>query len=440
MVGVYTIIDARGLTVGFGDPIGPRVFPYLIGTGMIVLSVLLAVATSRGDVAEADAGEDVDLTSPADWVTVGKLVGILVLNLLLVNILGWAITGAGALRGLRLGARQPHAAQGRDRRGGHVGCQLVLLLGSRRPAPSRHPRRDPVMDTLDLLLDGFQNALTPENLMYAAIGVLLGTFVGVLPGIGPAMAVALLLPITYGLDVTQSLIMFAGIYYGGMYGGSTTSILLNTPGESASVMTAIEGNKMAKRGRAAQALATAAIGSFIAGTIGTLLVAFFTPSIAEQAVKIGAPSYFAIMLLSLVLVTSVLGTSKVRGFIGLFMGLTIGLVGLDLSTGQARLTGGMLELADGIDIVVVAVGVFAVGEALWTAAHLRRKPVDVIPTGQPFMGRDDWRRSWGPWLRGTALGLPVRRGAGRRCGDADLPVVHHRAQAGWSQGDRQRVR
>ena len=262
------------------------------------------------------------------------------------------------------------------------------------------------MDTLDLLLDGFQNALTLENLMYAAIGVLLGTFVGVLPGIGPAMAVALLLPITYGLDVTQSLIMFAGIYYGGMYGGSTTSILLNTPGESASVMTAIEGNKMAKKGRAAQALATAAIGSFIAGTIGTLLVAFFTPSIAEQAVKIGAPSYFAIMLLSLVLVTSVLGSSKLRGFIGLFIGLTIGLVGLDLSTGQARLTAGQLELADGIDIVVVAVGVFAMGEAMWTAAHLRRKPIDVIPTGRPFMGRDDWRRSWGPWLRGTALGFP----------------------------------
>src|SRR4029079_11081808 len=132
----------------------------------------------------------------------------------------------------------------------------------------------------------------------------------------------------------------------------------------------------------------------------------FTPTIAEQAVKIGAPTYFAIMLLSLVLVTSALGTSKIRGFIGLFMGLTIGLVGNDLSTGQARLTGGQLELADGIDIVVVAVGVFAMGEAMWTAGHLRRKPGDVIPTGQPFMGRDDWRRSWGPWLRGTALGFP----------------------------------
>ena len=262
------------------------------------------------------------------------------------------------------------------------------------------------MDTLQLLLDGLQAALTPENLLFAAIGVLLGTFVGVLPGIGPAMAVALLLPVTYGLEPTQAFIMFAGIYYGGMYGGSTTSILLNTPGESASVMTAIEGNKMAKKGRAAQALATAAIGSFIAGTIGTLLVAFFTPSLAEQAVKIGAPTYFAMMLLALVLVTAVFGASKLRGFIGLAMGLTIGLVGLDLSTGQARLTGGILQLADGIDIVVVAVGVFAIGEALWIAAHLRRKPIDVIPVGRAFMGREDWGRSWKPWLRGTALGFP----------------------------------
>ncbi len=262
------------------------------------------------------------------------------------------------------------------------------------------------MDTLQLLLDGLQAAITPENLLFASIGVLLGTFVGVLPGIGPAMAVALLLPVTYGLEPTQAFIMFAGIYYGGMYGGSTTSILLNTPGESASVMTAIEGNKMAKKGRAAQALATAAIGSFIAGTIGTLLVAFFTPSLAEQAVKIGAPSFFAMMLLALVLVTAVFGSSKLRGFIGLAMGLTIGLVGLDLSTGQARLTGGILQLADGIDIVVVAVGVFAIGEALWIAAHLRRKPVDVIPVGRAFMGRADWGRSWKPWLRGTALGFP----------------------------------
>lgn len=262
------------------------------------------------------------------------------------------------------------------------------------------------MDSFSLLWDGLANAVTPVNLLYALIGVALGTFIGVLPGIGPAMAVALLLPVTYGLDPVPSFIMFAGIYYGGMYGGSTTSILLNTPGESASVMTALEGNKMAKRGRAAQALATAAIGSFIAGTIGTLLLAFFAPALADVAVDIGAPSYLAVIVLAMVLVTSVLGSSQLRGFIALFIGLTIGLVGLDLNTGQARLSFDQPLLADRLDIVVVAVGIFALGEALWVAAHLRRTPLEVIPVGQPWMGRDDWRRSWKPWLRGTALGFP----------------------------------
>ena len=262
------------------------------------------------------------------------------------------------------------------------------------------------MESLDLLLGGLNAALTPTNLMYAAIGVLLGTFVGVLPGIGPAMAVALLLPVTFGLEPTPAFIMFAGIYYGGMFGGSTTSILLNTPGESASVMTAIEGNKMAKKGRAAQALATAAIGSFVAGTIGTMLVVFFAPALAEVAVEIGAPTYLAITLMAMVLVTSVLGSSRLRGFIALFLGLTIGLVGLDLNTGQPRLSFGMPQLADRMDIVVVAVGVFALGEALWVAAHLRRRPLQIIPVGRPFMGREDWGRSWKPWLRGTALGFP----------------------------------
>ncbi|MDT9591549.1 tripartite tricarboxylate transporter permease [Nocardioides zeae] len=262
------------------------------------------------------------------------------------------------------------------------------------------------MESLSLLADGLGTALTPENLMWAAIGVLLGTFVGVLPGIGPAMAVALLLPVTFGLEPTQAFIMFAGIYYGGMYGGSTTSILLNTPGESASVMTALEGNKMAKKGRAAQALATAAIGSFVAGTIGTLLVVFFAPALAGIAVEIGAPSYLAIMLMAMVLVTSVLGSSRLRGFIALFLGLTIGLVGLDLNTGQPRLSFDQPLLADRLDIVVVAVGIFALGEALWVAAHLRRRPLSVIPVGRPWMGRGDWSRSWKPWLRGTALGFP----------------------------------
>lgn len=275
------------------------------------------------------------------------------------------------------------------------------------------------MGDLGLLWGGLQAAATPENLLFAAVGVLLGTFVGVLPGIGPAMAVALLLPVTFGLEPTQAFIMFAGIYYGGMYGGSTTSILLNTPGESASVMTALEGNAMAKAGRAAQALATAAIGSFIAGTIGTLLVALFAPALAGVAVGIGAPSYTALIVLALVMTTAVLGSSRLRGLVALFLGLSIGLVGLDLNTGQPRLSFGVSQLVDRIDIVVVAVGIFALGEALWVAAHLRRRPLQVIPVGRPWMGRSDWRRSWGPWLRGTAYGFPF---GAVPAGGAEIPT------------------
>ena len=171
------------------------------------------------------------------------------------------------------------------------------------------------MDVWSSLMGGFATALTPENLLYALIGVLLGTAVGVLPGLGPAMTVALLLPVTFALPPESAFIMFAGIYYGGMYGGSTTSILLNTPGESSSVVTAIEGHKMAKAGRAAQALATAAIGSFIAGTIGTVLLVVFAPVVVKFAVSLGNPSYFAIMILSLLAVTAVLGSSRLRGLL-----------------------------------------------------------------------------------------------------------------------------
>src|SRR5918995_1566983 len=173
------------------------------------------------------------------------------------------------------------------------------------------------MNNFDWLLQGFAEAATPMNLLYAVIGVLLGTAVGVLPGIGPAMTVALLLPVTYNVSPSAAFIMFAGIFYGGMYGGSTTSILLNTPGESSSVITAIEGNKMAKAGRAAQALATAAVGSFVAGTIGTALLVFFAPPLARVVVQLGAPSYFALILLALIAVTAVLGNSRLRGFIAL---------------------------------------------------------------------------------------------------------------------------
>jgi putative tricarboxylic transport membrane protein len=275
------------------------------------------------------------------------------------------------------------------------------------------------MESFQFLLNGFATAATPINLLLSLVGVIIGTAVGVLPGIGPAMTVALLLPITYNLEPTGAIIMLAGIFYGGMYGGSTTSILLNTPGESSSVVTAIEGNLMAKGGRAAQALATAAVGSWVAGTIGTLLLAFFAPIVTRFAISLGAPEYFAVMLLAFIAVTAVLGSSRLRGFISLALGLAIGLVGLDSVSGQARLTFGIAQLGDGIDIVVVAVGIFALGEALWVAAHLRRQVGEVIPVGRTWMGKSDFKRSWKPWLRGTALGFPF---GAIPAGGAEIPT------------------
>ncbi|MDG4668156.1 tripartite tricarboxylate transporter permease [Mycobacterium sp. 236(2023)] len=275
------------------------------------------------------------------------------------------------------------------------------------------------MDAMSSLLDGFASALTPTYLLMALIGVLLGTAVGVLPGIGPAMTVALLLPVTFALDPTGAIIMFAGIYYGGMYGGSTTSILLNTPGEASSVMTAIEGNKMARAGRACQALATAAIGSFVAGTIATGLLVLVAPFVVNIALSITPADYFALMVVAFAAVTLVLGTSRIRGLASLGIGLFIGLIGIDASTGQERLTFGIPQLMDGIDVVVVAVGIFALGEALWTAMHLRRKPGQIIPVGRPWMSKKDWSRSWKPWLRGAAIGFPF---GAMPAGGAEIPT------------------
>ncbi len=276
-----------------------------------------------------------------------------------------------------------------------------------------------MVESLGLLLDGFATALSPINLLWAAIGVLLGTAIGVLPGIGPAMAVALLLPVTFALEPTAAFIMFAGIYFGGMFGGSTTSILLNTPGESAAVVAAIEGNPMARKGRGSQALATAAIGHFIGAVVGITLLVLLAPTIADLAVNIGAPDFFAIMMLAFIAVTSVLGSSRIRGFASLLIGLTIGIIGLDEMTGQQRLTFGILHLADGIDVVIVAVGLFAIGESLWVAAHLRRTSGKPIPVGQPWLGADDFRRTWKPWLRGPVIGFPF---GAIPAGGAEIPT------------------
>ena len=191
-------------------------------------------------------------------------------------------------------------------------------------------------ETLSALLTGFSVALAPNNLLWGFIGVTLGTAIGVLPGVGPALTVAMLLPLTVKLEPTGALIMFAGIYYGAMYGGSTTTILLNTPGESASIATALEGNKMAKRGRGGPALATAAIGSFVAGTIATILLTLLAPLVVEVALKFGPTEYFALMVFAFVTVAAVLGSSTVRGLTMLFLGILLGLVGIDDQTRELR--------------------------------------------------------------------------------------------------------
>ena len=263
------------------------------------------------------------------------------------------------------------------------------------------------METFAALMSGFEVALSFNNLLLGFLGVTLGTAVGVLPGVGPALTVALLLPATANFEPTGALIMFAGIYYGAMFGGSTTSILLNTPGESATIVTAMEGNMMAKRGRAGAALSTAAIGSFVAGTIATILLTFVAPLVVNIALKFGPAEYFAVMVLAFTTVSAVLGASPARGLASLFFGLAIGLIGLDSQTGQERFTLGIPELLDGIDVVVVAVGLFAVGETLYVATYLNRQTDSIEQMkGSIWLSKADWARSWKPWLRGTALGFP----------------------------------
>jgi putative tricarboxylic transport membrane protein len=273
---------------------------------------------------------------------------------------------------------------------------------------------------LSHLITGFSVALTPSNLLWGFAGVTLGTMVGVLPGIGPALTVALLLPVTYGLDPTAALIMFAGIYYGAMYGGSTTSILLNTPGESATIVTALDGHQMARSGRGGAALATAAIGSFVAGTLGTLALSITAPLMVRMALSFGSAEYFALMVLAFVMVTTVLGGASLAGWMSLFLGLALGSVGIDSLSGQARLTFGIPYLLDGIDPIVVAIGLFAVGETLWVVSRGPESD-EIIPVrGSLLMTREEWSRSWKPWLRGAAIGFPI---GALPAGGAELPTL-----------------
>jgi putative tricarboxylic transport membrane protein len=262
------------------------------------------------------------------------------------------------------------------------------------------------METWSNLLQGFSVAGTPINLMWAFFGCFLGTAIGVLPGLGPAVTIAMLLPITTQVDPTASMIFFAGIYYGAMYGGSTTSILLNTPGETGSMITALEGFRMAKNGRAGAALATAAIGSFVAGTIATILVTLFAPYLANYAVKLGPPEYFCLAVLAFTTVSAVLGSDSLRGVVALFVGLAIGLVGIDQIDGVARYTADIPELMDGLEVVLIAVGLFAIGETLYTVMYEGGIKSTLNRMGSLYMSKSDWKRSWPAWLRGTAIGFP----------------------------------
>jgi putative tricarboxylic transport membrane protein len=264
------------------------------------------------------------------------------------------------------------------------------------------------METLRLLLDGFSNALALHHLGWALAGATLGTAIGVLPGIGPALTVAVLLPVTFTLDPTSAFIMFGGIYSGAMYGGSTTSILLNTPGETGSIATAIDGYEMARQGRGAAALTTAAIGSFVAGTLATMALTVFAPLLARTALRFGPAEYFALTLVAFTMVSTLLGPSVVKGLFSLFLGLATGLVGIDQLTGDARFSFGIPQLLDGIDVIILVIGLFAVGETLFQASRRDQAEAQAVVlhdfTG---MSRDEWRRSWKSWLRGTAIGFPL---------------------------------
>ena len=270
------------------------------------------------------------------------------------------------------------------------------------------------MDLLANLQLGFATALSPVNVLYCFVGVLLGTLVGVLPGIGPTATIAMLLPITFNFEPVTSLIMLAGIYYGAQYGGSTTAILINLPGESSSAVTAIDGYQMARQGRAGPALATAALGSFFAGTVATFVLVLFAPPLARIALQFGPPEYFSLIVLGLVASIALAHGSVVKALAMIVLGLLFGAVGQDVYTGTPRFTFGQRELYSGINFVSVAVGIFGVAEILRNLETEQTRTVLVKAVSNLWLSRDDFRRIIWPVLRGTGLGsvLGVLPGGG----------------------------
>jgi len=271
------------------------------------------------------------------------------------------------------------------------------------------------MELLHNLAVGFGVAMTPANLGFAFIGAMVGTLIGVLPGIGPIATIAMLLPLTFHLEPTSGLIMLAGIFYGAQYGGSTTAILVNLPGETSSVVTCIDGHQMARQGRAGAALAVAALASFFAGCVSTALIATFAPPLAVVGQSFGSPEYFSLMLVGLIAAVVLAHGSVTKAVAMIILGLLVGLVGTDGNTGGTRFTFGIRELTDGIDVATLAIGVFGVGEIISNLSQseqhrsvVSQKITRLWPTA------DDFRRSWPATLRGTALGsaLGVLPGGG----------------------------
>jgi len=261
------------------------------------------------------------------------------------------------------------------------------------------------MDVLQSIMLGFSVALTPTNLFYAFFGSLVGTVIGILPGIGPLCTIAMILPTTFGMNPTSAMIMMAAVYYGAQYGGSTTSILLNIPGESASVMTTLDGYQMARQGRAGVALATAAISSFFAGTVGVIGLMLLAPPLAKIALKFGPPEYFSLMLLGLTTIIFLGGKSIVKSMISIILGLLLAIVGMDPMGGVNRFTVDRLELMDGINFIVVVMGLFGIGEVLVSAEErmkitiLKTKLSGLIPTLK------DWKEGTGATIRGSVIGF-----------------------------------
>ncbi len=262
------------------------------------------------------------------------------------------------------------------------------------------------MDTFQYILNGFVTATEPMNLLYTFLGCLMGTMIGVLPGIGPSAGIALLIPITFGMNPTSALIMMAGIYYGAMYGGSLTSILINVPGESASVMTCLDGFQMAKQGRAGAALAVSAIGSFIAGTLSIALLSLLAVPLANYALKFGPPEYFTLMLFAMTAVAALTGKSLAKGLLSMLLGLMIATVGIDLQSGQMRYTMGAYVLQDGVGFLIVIVGLFALAEVFSSLEeHFKGQSEIIRMKGRLWLTREEWKRSILPIFRGCVIGF-----------------------------------